>query len=184
MSNFKRKYNVDEQIVIEASKQNPDRFAPLYNFYYKPIFCYVFQKIREEETTADITSKVFLKALLNIKSYKHLGFPFSSWLYKIASNEVNMYFRKQNKINEVEINEKDVFHLMDEINEEQNEQKIEKLLEKLNELPTDQMDLIDMRFFEKMSFKEIGDLIGITEGNAKIKVYRVLDKLKKMLTTK
>jgi predicted AAA+ superfamily ATPase len=39
-------------------------------------------------------------------------------------------------------------------------------------------------FFEKMSFKEIGDLIGITEGNAKIKVYRVLDKLKKMLTTK
>ena len=95
-----------------------------------------------------------------------------------------MYFRKQNKINEVEINEKDVFHLMEEINEEQNEQKIEKLLEKLNELPTDQMDLIDMRFFERMSFKEIGDLIGITEGNAKIKVYRVLDKLKKMLTTK
>lgn len=184
MSNFLKKYNVDEKVVIEASKQNPDRFAPLYNYYYKPIFCYVYQKVRDEEITADITSKVFLKALLNIKSYKHLGFPFSSWLYKIASNEVNMYFRKENKVNEVEINEKDVFHLMDEINEEQDENRIGLLLEKLNELPLDQMDMIDMRFFEKMSFKEIGDVLGISEGNAKIKVYRVLEKLKKMLTTK
>jgi RNA polymerase sigma-70 factor, ECF subfamily len=183
LSSFHKKYNIDERTVIEAAKQNPDRFAPLYNFYYRSIFSYVYQKIRDEETTADITSRIFLKALLNIKLYKHMGFPFSSWLYKIACNEVNMHFRKQNKIHEVEITENDVFHLLSNIEEPDHQQhNVEQAIKALNQLPLDQMELIDLRFFEKLSFKEIGDLLGITEGNAKIKVYRVLDKLKKLMT--
>jgi RNA polymerase sigma-70 factor (ECF subfamily) len=183
LSSFQKKYNVDERSVIEAAKLNPDRFAPLYNFYYKAIFSYVFQKIRDEETTADITARIFLKALLNIKQYKHMGFPFSSWLYKIAGNEVNMHFRKQNKIQEVEITEREIFHLVNDL-EDVNPStcSVEEVIEALNQLPLEQMELIDLRFFEKMSFKEIGDLVGITEGNAKIKVYRALDKLKKILT--
>jgi RNA polymerase sigma-70 factor, ECF subfamily len=185
LSSFQKKYNLDERAVIEAAKLNPDRFAPLYSYYYRPIFSYVFQKIRDEELTADITSRIFLKALLNIKLYKHMGFPFSSWLYKIASNEVNMHFRKQNKIQEVEITERDIFHLVSDLEDvNPSTSSLNDVIEALNQLPLDQMELIDLRFFEKLSFKEIGELLGIAEGNAKIKVYRVLDKLKKILTKK
>ena len=46
--------------------------------------------------------------MLNIKKYEDRGFPFSSWLYKIASNEVNKYFRDEKKVQEVEIQEKDL----------------------------------------------------------------------------
>lgn len=173
---------ITEKQVIEAAKKNPARFAPLYNKYYKPIFIFVFKKLKDEELTGDITSRVFLKALLNIDKYQDRGFPFSSWLYKIASNEVNMHFRKANKKQQVELNEKDLKVLMDEVEVGRtDDEHLEIVISALNQLPLEVSELIDLRFFEKRSFKEIGEIIGTSEGNAKIKTYRALDKLRKLL---
>lgn len=174
--------SITEKQVIAAAKKNPARFAPLYNKYYKPIFIYIFKKLKDEELTADITSRVFLKALLNLDKYQDRGFPFSSWLYKIAGNEVNMHFRKANKKQQVELNEKDLKVLMDEVELSPNqEDQLETVINALNQLPLEVSELIDMRFFEKRSFKEMGEILGTSEGNAKIKTYRALDKLKKQL---
>jgi RNA polymerase sigma-70 factor (ECF subfamily) len=178
------KIKVTEKQLIEAAKLNPARFAPIYNFYYKQIFIFVFKKIKDEETTADVTSKVFLKALLNLDKYEDRGFPFSSWLYRIAANEVNMHFRKANKKQEVELNENDMRSLMDEVKVDNTDEQLELVINGLNQLPLEQMDLIDMRFFEKKSFKEIGEILGTTEGNAKIKLYRAIDKLKAIILSK
>lgn len=178
------KIKVTEKHLIEAAKLNPARFAPIYDFYYKQIFIFIFKKVKDEELTADITSRVFLKALLNLKKYEHRGFPFSSWLYRIAANEVNMHFRKMKKKQEVELNENDLKTLLDEVNQNSSDEQMELVINGLNQLPLEQMDLIDMRFFEKRSFKEIGEITGTTEGNAKIKVYRALDKLKKIILPK
>lgn len=173
-----------EKQLIEAAKVDSARFAPLYEKYYHQIFIFIFKKVRDEETAGDITSRVFLKALLNIKTFRHMGFPFSSWLYRIASNEVNMYYRRSNKTVEVEIMETDVKVLMEEIDVSNNEDRQKLIIDALNQLPLQQSELIDLRFFEKMSFREIGAIIGTTEGNAKIKVYRALDKVKKILNLK
>ena len=54
----------------------------------------------------------------------------------------------------------------------------------LSEMKEDQSDLIEMRYFEKLSFNEIGEVLGITGNNAKIKVYRAIDKLKKLFHNK
>jgi len=178
------KIKVTEKHLIEAAKLNPARFAPIYDHYYKQIFLFIFKKVRNEELTADITSKVFLKALLNLSKYEDRGFPFSSWLYRIASNEVNMHYRKANKKQEVELNENDLQTLLDEVSSSSTDEQMELVINGLNQLPLEQMDLIDLRFFEKRSFREIGEIIGTTEGNAKIKVYRALDKLKKIILPK
>ena len=178
-----RKLN-QEKALIEAAKKNPARFAPLYDIYYQQIFLFVFKKVKEEELTADIVSKVFLKALLNIGKYKHMGFPFSSWLYRIASNEVNMHFREAKKNQQVEIMEKDVIVLMEEMQESSDEDQQAFMIQALNSLPLNIIELIELRFFEKMSFKEIGGIYEISEGNAKIRVYRALDKLKKQMRIK
>lgn len=168
-----------EQQLIAAAQSNPARFAPLYDIYYKQIFLFIFKKVKNEELAGDICSKVFLKTLLNISKYQDRGFPFSSWLYRIASNETNMHFRKVKKSQEVELNERDMFSLMEEMQTETDQDQLAIVINALNELPLEQSDLVDMRFFEKLSFKEIGLRVGISEGNAKIKVYRALDKLKK-----
>lgn len=174
-----------EKRQIEAAKLNPAHFAPLYSTYFKPIYIFIFKKVKNEHLAGDITSKVFLKVLLNIKSYKHMGFPFSSWLYRIASNEVNLHYRKQKKTTEVELLEKDVIVVLEEIKQPEDINQQEIMLEALNKLPLQTAELIEMRFFEKLSFNEIGAVLGLKPVTAKIRVYRALEKLKKqMLSTK
>ena len=77
--------------------------------------------------------------------------------------------------------ESDVIDLMTEMKEGVDEDRQEMLIAALNNLPLELTELIELRYFEKMSFKRIGEIKGISEGNAKIRVYRVIEKLKTIL---
>ena len=110
-----------------------------------------------------------------------MGFPFSSWLYRIASNEVNLHYRSQNKTTEVELLEKDVVTLLEEIKQPEDIKQQEIMLNALNNLPLHTAELIEMRFFEKLSFNEMGAVLGLKPVTAKIRVYRALEKLKKQI---
>jgi RNA polymerase sigma-70 factor (ECF subfamily) len=176
MSNSHR----EELMLIEAAKLNPEKFAPLYDGHYRMIFLFIFKRYRDKELCADITSQVFLKAMLNISKYQDRGFPFSAWLFRIALNEMNMLHRKQSKYQEIEVKEKDVLALADELDGEVKERNIEKTLEFLTQLNDEQQQLIQLRFFDRMSFKEIGTILAVTEDNAKVRLYRALEKLKKL----
>jgi len=172
---------IEEIKQLKKARRNPEYFGPIYDKYYEPIFYFIFKRIGDKETTGDITSQVFLKALLNLDKFKFRGYPFSSWLYRIAINEVNMYFRKSKKEVVVEITERDVVDVMKEIEIVPEKTKMEYVMEAMSELKIEQSQLLEMRFFEKCSFKEIGEIYGVTEANAKMKVYRILNKLKKMI---
>ncbi len=169
----------NESKIIELAKKQPDAFALLYDYYHKPIFIFIYKKVRNKEQTADITQQVFLKAMLNLNKYVYRGFPFSSWLYRIAQNEVNMLFRSNKKMIETEISENDAKTLAEEISNHYSDEEIECILKIVANLPEEQNNLIEMRFFQKLSFKEIGSIFEISEDNAKVKIYRILDKLKK-----
>ena len=96
----------------------------------------------------------------------------------IASNEVNLHYRKIKKINEIEIQEKDVVHLLDEFKSMNTIEHQEKLIDAMNKLSEKDTEIIDLRYFEKKSFKEIGEILQISHGAAKIKLYRSVEKLK------
>lgn len=181
MSNTTYTYNPAEELqMVKAAQEDPQKFAPIYDAYYKPIFVFVHNRIRDKEIVADLTQQVFLKALLAIKGYEYKGVPFGGWLYRIAINEVNMHFR-QKKIIEVEVREKDAVELMQEIGQSSNEIVLKRCLEMIGKLPDDQSQMIEMRFFDHLSFAEIARIYGITEANAKMKLYRILEKLKNEL---
>lgn len=165
---------------IEKAKRDKRYFAPLYEKYYTQIFYFVFKKVQNESITGDLCSKTFLKAMLNIDKYTYKGFPFSSWLYRIASNEVNMFFRESKKIITVEVMEKDVVAIVNKF-DEQKEINISRVLSLLDELPPKHKELIELRFFDQLSFKEIAGIYEITEANAKMKVYRILSKLEEKI---
>jgi RNA polymerase sigma-70 factor, ECF subfamily len=169
--------HIEERVHIKKAQENPVYFGILYDQYFKTILLFVHGRIRNKEVAADITQQVFLKAMVNIGKYQDRGYPFSSWLYRIALNEVNMFFRS-NKIKEVEVKEKDAFEIMNEMGDEFGEEKINLCLQLIGALPDDQNQLIEMRFFDKLSFLEIGNILGITEANAKMRLYRILEKLK------
>lgn len=170
----------DEQRLIEKAKRNNADFRPLYEHYYKPIFLFVLRRVGDKDLTADITSQVFLKTLQGIDKYTDQGVPFSAWLYRIAINEVNMFFRKQKHERFVSVEADMLEQLHEELT---NELSVEHLKDRLTtmiqKLSVAELHLIELRFFERLSFKEIASILTITEVNAKVKVYRTLDKLKK-----
>ena len=170
----------EERIQIENAKKNPEKFGALYRKYYEPIFRYVYKRMDDLDTVEDVTSMVFVKALANIHKYEFRGIPFSSWLFRIAKSELNQAFRDKKGERTVRLDKVVIGQMMDEMIENDSELNRSKLLAALTRLKADQLELIEMRFFEKRSFREIGDLLDMTENNAKVKTFRAVNKLKKL----
>lgn len=171
----------EEYLLIEEAKKNPSRFGKIYERYYQQIFIFVFKRIGEEENSADVCSQVFLKAMLNLKKYKFQGVPFSAWLYRIAINEVNQFFRKNNAQRVISMDGQNLVEMADIVEEDHSEANIQYLLQTFQKLSTDEVQFIELRFFEKMSFREISAVYGITENNAKVRMYRLTNKMKKIM---
>jgi RNA polymerase sigma-70 factor (ECF subfamily) len=170
---------LEEEAVIKLAQKDPAHFKSLYEKYYKTIFLFVFHKLNNKETSADLTSQVFLNALVNIQKYKPMSVPFSAWLYRIAVNEINGYFRKNNKSRHVIIDDE----MLKLIKEESEGPQIEELQLNIESviktLPISEVELIELRFFEKKSYAEIAFITGNTETNAKTKMWRILEKIRK-----
>jgi RNA polymerase sigma-70 factor, ECF subfamily len=167
---------------VEAAKADPARFGVLYDKYYKPIFVFIYRRTGDEELTADLTSVVFMKAMINIKKYEFKGVPFSAWLFRIAFNEVNMYFRKTNAERVVSLEKADISTIIEDMESDNTEENKKLVMALLSKLPDDAVQMIELRFFEKRSFSEVGSILGMTENNAKVKVYRILEKLRDILS--
>ncbi len=169
----------EELTVIEKAKMNPQFFAPIYSKYYESIFRYVYKRVDEEEVAFDITSNVFVKALGALNKFEFRGVPFSSWLFRIAKSELYQSFRDKKARRTISLEMVTIVQIVDEFCDDYTEVNREKLLKSLTLLKENELQLIEMRFFEKRSFREIGEILDLTENNAKVKTFRVLIKLKK-----
>ena len=173
---------LNEQEVIKKSQANPADFKPLYEKYFRLIFLFILHRVGDKETTADLCSQVFLKALTNISRYSFKGLPFSAWLYRIAINECNDLFRKNKRVRLVFLDDSMANSLYDELfNNESRDERMNKLPAVFNRLKSDELQLIELRFLENRSFKEVADILGITENNTKVRTYRTLEKMRKIL---
>ena len=172
---------LEEEILIRAAQNDPKKFAPLYTNYFERIANFIYSRVDDKEISFDLTSAVFYKALDNIKKYRSQGVPFSAWLFRIASNEVNQYFRKNKTQRTISINNSGLAELKSDIEDNSGEERDKYLYEALQELEENEMELISMRFFEQRSFKEISEISGSGESACKMKLYRILDVLKKKL---
>ncbi len=171
-----------EYSLVEAAKKNPKDFAILYDKYYEPIFRYIYQRVDDKETAFDATQQVFLKAMGKLDKYEYRGVPFASWLYRIAFSEVNDIFRQRKSSRTVNVDSMAVYSIIEEIQESKIEKYHDKIVDILSEeLEEEELQLIEMRFFEKRPFKEIAEILDVTENAAKVRTYRILDKLKKVL---
>lgn len=172
----------EELVMITKAKSDMACFAALYEKYYIRIFRFVYQRVDSENTAADITSQVFVNAMCRLKDYVFKGVPFGSWLYRIARNEVNQHFRKAHKERTYYANTEDFAGIADEIEEDRISEILPKMMEAVGRLDDDEIEMIEMKYFEQRPYKEIADIFGITENNAKVKTFRILKKLKKTIT--
>jgi RNA polymerase sigma-70 factor (ECF subfamily) len=174
--------------LIEMAQRQPERFGVLYDRYYRQIFLFVYKRTGEEELAADLVSQVFLKALMNLPKYQYKGVPFSAWLYRIASNEVSQHFRDKKGDRVVSIETKSAVKALRDLSENMDDGEAEKLIrtmmETIREMDPEDVQIIELRFFEGRPFLEVGYILGITENNAKVRVYRILERVKKKMEKK
>lgn len=173
----------DQQWII-AAKQDPAKFSFLYDKYFEQIFNFIFRRIDEENVTADLTSQTFLKALQGIKKYENRGLPFSAWLYRIATNEVNRHYRRKKRRYVFSIEENLIKNLIaGEDDQQESDENIKKVIDTLEDLETNDVIILELRFFEERSFKDIAYILDIKESSAKMRTYRAIEKLKKKINS-
>lgn len=169
-----------ERIWIDESKRDPERFGPLYKKYHEQIFRYVYQRMDDQDLAFDVTSQVFIKALGNISKYEFRGVPFSSWLYRIAKSELYQAYRDRSAKRTVNIDSMQLQDVIEDLDGLCTEENKSRLLNGLKLLKENDLQLIEMRYFERRSYKEMGEILELKENNAKVKTFRALEKLKKV----
>jgi len=179
------KISREEEIeFIVQSKKDISKFKPLYGAYHHQILNYIYHKVIDKELASDICSQVFLKAMTGIKKYKIQETPFSAWLYKIAFNEIMMLFRRSKRLQPVILDETIIDGLHEELTEFDKEPLLASIENLVSRLGKNDLELIELRYYENMSFREIAEILNCSESAAKVRSHRLMMKLKKELIKK
>src|SRR5258708_20980308 len=81
-----------EAQLIEQCHTDPAAFGEVFDHWYKPVFGYIMRRTADYDLSKDIAAETFLKAFLKIGGFKWRGISLAAWLYRISSNEINMYY--------------------------------------------------------------------------------------------
>ncbi|MFZ1686557.1 MAG: sigma-70 family RNA polymerase sigma factor [Flavobacteriales bacterium] len=176
-----------EEGWIAAARRDPQAFAPLYELYHKPIFLFILKRVQDRDLCSDLTAQVFLKSMAALPKYEGRGLPFKAWLYRIALNEVLMHFRRHKGRQYMDIDAPQAATLINNAVDQGDDDRsldpelMERLTMVLARLQPVQALLIELRFFDGLSFQEVGHVLGIAEAAAKMRTHRVLGVLRKTL---
>ncbi|HAC25972.1 MAG TPA: RNA polymerase [Cytophagales bacterium] len=174
----------EELLILERARKDAREFGALYEKYFDRIFYFVLRQVDDEELAGDLCSQTFVNALNHLPRYEFRGLPFSAWLYRIATNEVNKHYRKTKGKRVFSLEEAKVKELAERTDDGWDEDLIQRLLNYMKDLPTDMLQVLELRFFEDKDFKEIAFILEMTESGAKMRTYRALDKLRKQFNLK
>ena len=174
--------------LLNRIKNNPADFSELFKLYYKPIFGYILRRTGDFDDTADIAADTFLKAFRHINNFSYKGISVKIWLYRIATNEVNLYFRHKQKHNSIfeRIDFENLNLFNNYLREDKKELETElqrhhqflTVLKGLKTLPVKYQEVISLRYFEGKDNKEIVEILNINEGTLKSLLSRGLEKLR------
>lgn len=179
-------YHIDQALIkteedeIKLAQKDPRAFEPLYKRYFERITQYVYHRVESKELAFDITANTFYNALDKLSTYRSKGLPFGAWLYRIAFNEIQKHYRKTKTQAILNVNKRGINEIADTVQENSYPINDEQLFNALQQLKNEEVELINMRFFEDRSFKEIADILNIGESACKMKLYRILEKIKKL----
>jgi RNA polymerase sigma-70 factor (ECF subfamily) len=164
----------DEALVNLYADGDNSAFDILLNRYQKSIHSYIYYIVRNEDLTEDIFQETFLKVIMTIKQgrYTDTG-KFKAWITRIAHNLIIDNFRQTRNENTISNDEMEVdllndmklcdSNVEDRLVEEQVYSDIKKLIQ---HLPENQREVLEMRYYQDMSFKEIADITGVSINTA------------------
>ena len=162
---------IKNQITL-AKANNQNAFSFLLNRYWNDVFNFQLKRTNNESNAEDITIECFAKAFEKINSYKE-KYTFKTWLIAIYKN-LHIDQLRKNKIN---FNEPDEFSIITETSPSPednliNEQKLKSLKSKINKLKPSYKKVIELKYFNELSYKEMSIKLGQPINNIKVRVLR------------
>ncbi len=160
----------DETLVSLYAEGENQAFNVLLNRYKDKLYSYIYYIVRNSEMTEDIFQETFMKAIITIRQgrYNENG-KFSAWLRRIAHNLIIDSFRQEKSENPVSCDEPEV-NILNNIglaegtieNTIVNRQILSDVRRLMEFLPDEQREVVYMRFYQDLSFKEIAEQTGVS----------------------
>jgi RNA polymerase sigma-70 factor (ECF subfamily) len=167
--------------MIKVKEGDLDKLGLLFERYKKPLFGFFYGLNRDGEVSEDLVQNVFFRILKYRYLFRGEG-EFKTWMFHIARNVNNDHFRK-NKLNAKESLENWQDRLGSDENrstEIQQDEEMQILSMAMDRLPEEKREILLLSKFQEKKYKEIGDIIGCSEGAVKVKVFRALQELKEV----
>jgi len=174
----------EDKILVASALEDTEAAGRLYDKYYGDILGYIYHCTFDSAATEDLTSNVFLSAFRHLRRYQWRRIPFRAWIFRIATNEVRMHWRRQKHIAAM-IQKKQKHEPADSepsgsdyIEAEEEYRLLHKALLKLR---LKYRTVIILRYFEDKAIAEIGEITGSKEGTVKSQLHRGLAQLQDIL---
>jgi len=168
-----------ERLLIEAAQKDPARFAEIYENNFHRVYAYIARRVGNRDVAEDLTSDVFHKALAALPRFEWRGVPFGAWLLRIASNAI--IDRAKRAAHETGIAALDEPTDTSPQEFDEIEEKQARLFKLVERLPADQRRVIELRFAEEKSIREVASELARSEGAVKQLQFRALQNLRASL---
>ena len=171
----------EAELAQRAAQRDPEAFAELYTAYLDKIYRYVYYKVGDPHEAEDLCEQVFLKAWEAIGRYTWYGYPFSSWLYRLAHNLVVDHYRTRRDILPLD----DSLLIREEVIDPEaalaRSLGAGELRQAILRLTPEQRQVICLKFIEGYDNAEIATLLNKKEGAIRALQYRALRSLQALL---
>ena len=169
----------EAHIIKEILHGNTTLYEYFLDRYGQQVFVLVDRIVSCQEDAEELTQDVFLKAFQQLSSFKEES-SFSTWIYRIATNVAISAVRKK-KNDTIRLDESVFLNLsesqVDEALEDESEEQLQRLQRAMEQLEADERALITLYYMEERPLMEVAFILGMTEGNAKVKLHRIRKKL-------
>jgi len=163
----------DERALIAAAQDDPARFGDLYDRYVHRVYGFVSRRVGNRAEAEDITSAVFEQALASLTRFEWRGVPFAAWLIRIAANALADHWRRAAR------EAGDPAPEVPDVAEMAAIERRAMLFQLVERLPDLQRRVIELRFGEEKSIRDIAAALGRSEGAVKQLQLRALENLRK-----
>ena len=170
--------------LIEAARTDKSAFSALFRRHYDEIYRYCARRLPERGTAEDVTSQVFLKMLKNFDSFTGDEVGFRCWLFRIACNEINSFYRRSARhskaMDKLRQQSRQQDTAADETSDPENQEKIDFLKTAIGQLQSNHQDILTLRYFQGLNSEQIGEVLRMNPATVRSQLSRSLKKLKKL----
>lgn len=167
----------DAELVRQFQVGQVTCFGQLYDQYIEKVYAFIYYRTRHQETAEDITSLVFTKALEHLPTFSPDAGTFQAWLYRIARNAVIDHYRTSRQTDPLE----SAFHVGQEdaaMHGLDDRESLRQIRELLHEFTPEQRDVVLLRVWDGLSYREIGQILGKSEDSCKMLFSRTIRKIR------